>query len=280
MRLPATATLAGARAMRGLLAEPSSALVGLDFDGTLSPIVEDPSAARPAEGAPGILRRLARHLDTLAIVTGRPAFVAAALLGFQVERPANLVVLGHYGLERLTSSGIESAPGSPAVELVRTALPALLAEVGAPPGTAVEDKQHSIAVHVRRTADPTAATALLRPPLSALAAAHGLRLEPGRMVLEIRPAGVDKGVALEALVRERGAKVVWYAGDDLGDIAAFDALERLRGGGIAALTICSASAEVTKLADRADLVVPGPEGLVEFLGGVCRALDDAVDERT
>ncbi len=93
-------------------------------------------------------------------------------------------------------------------------------------------------------------------------------VEPGRLVLELRPPGVDKGTALTGLLRERGARSVLYAGDDLGDVPAFAAVEGLRPEGLAGLLVCSGAvgdAPVRELADRADLVVPGPAGVVELL---------------
>src|SRR5690606_19014647 len=132
-------------------------------------------------------------------------------------------------------------------------------------GTWIEDKKHALAVHTRRTADPEAALELLRAPLADLAKRAELAVEPGRMVIELRPPGVDKGAALTDLVTRLGAEAVLYAGDDLGDLAAYDAVERLREQGVAGFKLCSGSAEVTELARRADAVVPGPEGAVAFL---------------
>jgi trehalose 6-phosphate phosphatase len=125
---------------------------------------------------------------------------------------------------------------------------------------------------VRRAKSPDDAFALLHGPLAALAVAHGLRLEPGRMVLELRPDGVDKGMAIARLAAETGATTVCYAGDDLGDLAAFDALDRLREDGVAALKICSGSDEVAALKTRADLVFAGPAELVRFLNDLAGAL--------
>jgi trehalose 6-phosphate phosphatase len=120
-------------------------------------------------------------------------------------------------------------------------------------------------VHTRRAQDPQAAFEALRQPLADLAARHGLIVEPGRMVLELRPPGVDKGVALHEYVREIGAEAVLYAGDDLGDLPAFAAVEKLRSDGVPGLLVASGSAEVTELAERADLVVDGPAGVVRLL---------------
>ena len=278
MPLPIPATTAGADGLRALLASPADALVGLDFDGTLSPIVTEPALARPAFGAVQVVRRLAGVVGTLAVITGRPAATAVALLGLDADPPVNLVVLGHYGLQRWTAAtGVVtvSAAHEASVAAVRAALPGLLASSGAPTGTAIEDKGDSIAVHVRRTADPDAALAVLREPLRGLANVHGLRLEPGRMVLELRPPGIDKGLALESLATQRAARTVCYAGDDLGDLAAFDALDRLRGRGVPGLAVCAGSAEVPELAARADLVVDGPAGLIELLTAVADAAEAA-----
>jgi trehalose 6-phosphate phosphatase len=56
-----------------------------------------------------------------------------------------------------------------------------------------------------------------------------------------------------------------YAGDDLGDLAAFDVVEELRGDGIAGVTVCAGSEEVPTLAERADIVVDGPAGVAGLL---------------
>ena len=122
-------------------------------------------------------------------------------------------------------------------------------------------------MHTRRTADPQAALELLRGPLGVLAEQTGLVVEPGRFVLELRPAGGDKGDAMRALVAEVSPSVVAFVGDDLGDLAAFDAVDGLRAAGTPGLLVCSGSTEVTALADRADLVVDGPDGVVALLLG-------------
>jgi trehalose 6-phosphate phosphatase len=76
---------------------------------------------------------------------------------------------------------------------------------------------------------------------------------------------MDKGVALTRYVRELGAGSVLYAGDDLGDLPAYAAVDELRSDGIPGLLVCSGSAEVTELSKRADVVVGGPEGVVRLL---------------
>ena len=72
-RLPRPATPEGRAGLDALLARPGQALIATDFDGTLAPIVADPRAARPLPGAVPALRRLARVVGTVAVITGRPA---------------------------------------------------------------------------------------------------------------------------------------------------------------------------------------------------------------
>jgi trehalose 6-phosphate phosphatase len=268
--LPVPTTEAGADGLRAIASDPARALIGVDFDGTLAPIVAEPSQARAHPRAAATLMRLARQVGTVAIVTGRPSQVAASLLGFDShEPPSNLLVVGHYGLESWTSSeGVVRLADVDvtAMQQVRLALPALLDEYG-PAGTAVEDKGLAVVVHVRATADPDAALLALRSPLAALARTHGVRLEPGRMVLELRPPGTDKGLTLAALVRARGSRSVCYIGDDLGDVAAFDALAQLRADGLNAIAVCSSlpgAPPIRELVDRADLVLAGPGEVVAF----------------
>ncbi|MGW0084225.1 trehalose-phosphatase [Streptomyces sp. NPDC003393] len=266
--LPTPATRAGRDGLAALLAHPEKAVIALDFDGTLAPIVADPDQARAHPEAVPALAALAPKVAAVAVVTGRPAGVAVRHGGFAgVPGLEHLVVLGHYGAERWeAATGRLTAPAPhPGVAAVRAELPGFLDRIGAWHGTWTEEKGRSLAVHTRRADDPRAAYELLREPLAELAARHGLIVEPGRMVLELRPPGMDKGVALSDYVRALGATSVLYAGDDLGDLPAFAAVDKLRSDGVPGVLVCSGSAEVTELAERADLVVDGPAGVVALL---------------
>jgi trehalose 6-phosphate phosphatase len=181
-------------------------------------------------------------------------------------------VLGHYGWQRWQDGQLTRPDPPPAVQAAREALPAVLGQAGAPDGTWVEDTGPALAVHTRRTADPESALRLLRGPLTDLAAHLGLTAQPGRMVIELRPPGVDKGSALTGLVRERGADPVLFCGDDLGDLPAFAAVRALRADGIRGCAVASASAESPQVAAAADLVVEGPAGVVALLGAIAAEL--------
>ncbi|MFI2290104.1 trehalose-phosphatase [Streptomyces niveus] len=273
--LPTPVTSAGADGLAALLARPGKAVVALDFDGTLADIVPDPEQARAHPGAVPALVALAPHVASVAVITGRPAEVAVRYGGFAgVPGLEHLVVLGHYGAERwdAVSSAVHAPPPHPGVAAARAELPGLLERFDAWQGTWTEDKGRAVAVHTRRAADPQGAFDALRAPLADLADRHGLMLEPGRLVLELRPPGMDKGVALAEYVRETGAETVVYGGDDLGDLPAFATVDTLRAKGHPGLLLCSGTGEVPELAEKADLVLPGPAALIGFLASVAARL--------
>ncbi len=238
---PEGPTPEGRAGLDALLADPSHALVAADFDGTLAPIVARPQDARPHPGALAALTALAGAVGTVAVITGRPAADAVALGGLGTV--PGLVVLGHYGWQRWQDGELATTPAPPAVEQARAALPGVL----------------------RAARAPQAALDRLREPLGELAARLGLAAEPGRFVIELRPPGVDKGSALSGLVREKTARSVLFCGDDLGDLPAFAAVRALRSDGVPGCAVASASAESPQVAAAADLVVAGPEGVVELL---------------
>jgi trehalose 6-phosphate phosphatase len=256
-------TEAGRAGWAALRAEPGRALVALDYDGVLAPIVDEPSEAWPAPGAVEALQRLAGSVGTLAVVTGRPAQVVVELGG--LDRVPGLLVEGQYGAERW-AGGTLTTPEEPAgVGAARTELPAALAAAGADPAVWVEDKRLALVVHTRRAADPDAELARLAPTVHRLAETHGLEAHPGRAVLELRPPGLDKGGVLRRLVAAAEPAAVLFAGDDVGDLPAFAVVAELRAAGTPGLAVASASAEAAEVAERADLAVDGPPGVVALL---------------
>ncbi|GAA2293016.1 trehalose-phosphatase [Streptomyces kunmingensis] len=260
-------TSAGRDGLAAIVARPERSVIAVDFDGTLAPIVADPEQARAHPDAVPALAALAPRVASVAVITGRPAGVAVRHGGFAgVPGLEHLVVLGHYGAERWDAvTGTVRAPAPhPGVAAVRSELPGVLGEFGLWHDTYVEEKGRAVAVHTRRAGDPQGAFETLRSPLGALASRHGLVVEPGRMVLELRPPGVDKGVALTEYVREVGAESVLYAGDDLGDLPAFAAVEKLRLEGVPGVLV-AADTVIAELAERADLVLDGPSGVVALL---------------
>jgi trehalose 6-phosphate phosphatase len=275
MSLPQPRSPAGVRALQAIIAAPGDTVVGLDFDGTLAPIVDDPEQAYADRAAVQALGRLAVRVRAVVVITGRPVRTAVRLGKFgSVPGLGQMVVLGQYGVERWNADGNSYlVPPAPA-EIVAVAekLPGLLDELGLAEAR-IEHKGRAIGVHTRTMPDPEAAFARLGEPVKALAAQHGLRVEPGRQVWEIRAPGVDKGAALRSFVAEVGARQVIFAGDDLGDLPAFEAVRQLREEGIEGLLVCSASYEEDALVQISDVILDGPAGVATWLTDLADALD-------
>lgn len=258
-----------------LVAVLGTVVVGLDFDGVLSPIVEDPASAHIHPEAPSVLVELAPLVRAIAVVTGRPARQALALGGLEEvgreigEHGQELFLFGQYGNERWSSTQRRIVSPRPprGLSTFERELPAALREADAAEAH-VEEKGLAVAVHTRRLPDPDAALERLREPLAALASRHGLALEPGRHVIEVRAPGQHKGHAVRTLAREQAAGGFLFAGDDLGDVVAFEAVAALREEGLATLLVCSASEEQPALVELADVVVPGPDGVLDLLRGL------------
>jgi trehalose 6-phosphate phosphatase len=238
--------------------DPTTVGLFLDFDGTLSDIAPTPEEARPLPGVVEALERLAGAYGLVAVVTGRPAADVLRILPVPGVR-----IFGLYGAEGTAVPGLR--PG------LRDAVAGAARRV---PGARVEDKGSSLAVHVRGTDDPDAAMARLWPLLERAVEADEVVLR-GRLVLEVAPRAMDdKGRAVVRAVREHGLTGALYAGDDAADVGAFDALDRLRDGGVATVRVAVASSEAPPaLLQRADVVVEGPSDLLRLL----RALEPGGD---
>lgn len=249
-------------------------VVGLDFDGVLAPIVDDPEHAHIHPEAHAALAGLGGQVRAIAVITGRPARQAVALGGLDeladalATQGCQLLVFGQYGNERWSGSDRRVVGPRPPSGLAgfEADLPRVLREADAADAW-VEDKGLAVAVHTRRLPEPEAAFERLLPRLTELAQRHGLAVEPGRAVVEIRAPGSDKGGAVRTLVADLDAGGFLYAGDDLGDLPAFAALGELAEDGLPTLRVASGSEEENALVEQADVVVDGPDGVLELLRG-------------
>lgn len=246
-------------------------VVGVDFDGTLSAIVPDPAQAHVHPDGPAVLGELGRVVRAVAVITGRPAAQVVELgrleeVADRVDGEGEILVLGQYGNQRWDSRSrtVQSPEPPEDIAAFGERLPGLLEEADAADAF-VEDKGLALAVHTRRLADPRAAYERLRPVLERAASQLGLSVEPGRNVVEVRAPGMHKGLAVRAVAEEARASAFVFVGDDLGDLEAFAAVEQLRKEGMPGLLVCSGSEEETALAERADVVVDGPGGVMAFL---------------
>ncbi len=262
----------GEQRWAALVRAAAGAVIGLEFDGTLSPILDDPATAHIHTDARDVLVELADQVAAIAVITGRPARQALDLGGLEEVGTAigdtgkEFYLFGQYGNERWSSTNRRIvAPRPPAgLASFERELPRVLRGAGAADAY-LEHKGLAVAVHTRRLADPDGAFERLLPVLEELAARNQLVLEPGRRVIEVRSPGVNKGSVVERLAEELEVGGFLFAGDDLGDLDAFDAVDSLAGRGLPTLLVCSASGEESALVDRADVVVQGPEGVLDLL---------------
>lgn len=234
---------------------PALAAVVLDFDGTLSPIVDVAAEARPVDGAVELLDRLAGRLGLVAVMSGRPVDFLRLLL------PPSVALSGLYGLEVIRDGVRSDLPGAGAWREVVADVARISVDRG-PEGMVVEPKGLSLTLHYRTRPDVAPAVVAWAEKQ---AARSGLVARPAKMSVELHPPiAVDKGTALEALTA--GLAAVCYAGDDQGDLPAFDALDRLAAAGVHTLRVAVASPEAPpELVERADLLVDDPGGVVALL---------------
>ena len=198
----------------------------LDYDGTLTPIVDRPDRAVLDEAARAAVARLVA-LCPVAVVSGRDLDDVARLVGLE-----ELVYAGSHGFDirgphLRTQIGLEYVP---ALERADAALRRRLAGV---PGALVERKRFAIAVHTRLV-EPAAKPGVAEAVHAVADGLPELRVTGGKEILELRPdLPWDKGRAVLALLDALGLAeaVPVYIGDDETDEDAFRAL-RGRGVGI------------------------------------------------
>jgi trehalose 6-phosphate phosphatase len=252
-------------ALAALAADPAATALICDFDGVLAPIVEDPDASAMSPATAGALARLAGQLALVAVISGRPL----AFLQERVRIPG-IRLLGSYGMESSRDGHAEVAPAvAPWVPAVRTAAAEVPAAMAGWPGVRVEDKPVSVAAHWRQAPDQAAAAAQVRSVMTALAERTGLRLEPGKLVEELRPpVEVDKGTAVRELLAARPVSALGYAGDDLGDLPA---LHAARAAGGYALVVDHGTETAAQLLSVADEVFAGTDGFAAWLSDLAAA---------
>ncbi len=200
------------------------AAVFLDYDGTLTPIVDRPERAVLRSAMRDTLRLLA-EVSTLAIVSGRDRADVARLVGIR-----SLIYAGSHGFDITGPDGLaqENGRAAEALPALAAAADRLDAALEGIEGAQVERKKFAIAVHYRRVAEDEVAE--VRRAVEAAAAEHPeLRQTGGKMILELRPR-VDwgKGRAVLWLIEALGMGgedvLPLYLGDDDTDEDAFAAL--------------------------------------------------------
>jgi trehalose 6-phosphate phosphatase len=262
-----------------VLRETPSALV-TDIDGTISAIAATPFEAVVDPVALTALARLADRLAVVAVVSGRASEVGAAMVGLH-----GLIYIGNHGMERI----VRGAPWThPTAEAARGALAAALAEIETgvraqeeAPWLLIENKGVTGTVHYRLAPDHEAAARMLEPLALVAAERHGLRVSPGRMIVELRPAlPVNKGTAIRDLCDDLGLRGIVFFGDDVTDVDGFRGLRALREEGAAAtLSVGVLGAETPpEVIAETDLTVAGVPACAMTLLAIAARLEDEGDD--
>lgn len=242
-----------------LLRRPPAALFA-DIDGTIAPIVPEPSAAAVLPEARDALAALAGHVR-IVVLTGRSAADARTMVGLDAA-----VYSGNHGAEWLIR-------GERSVEPAAAAYIAPLREVARAAERAigtdsvwVEDKEVSLSVHYRNAPDPVAARAEILAFMDANAA--GMAVREGKMIVEVRPpVALSKGEAARSYVRRKRIASALVIGDDRTDAEAFAVVREMRSAGEirAACAAVSPDDAPPELVASADYVLRDPAAAARLL---------------
>ena len=199
----------------------------LDFDGTLVDLAERPDAVIVGQDLTALLLRLAERLSgRLALVSGRSIAQLDRLIGPDARQ---FVTVGSHGAEFRTGDGTISSLDRPAA--LREAETVFRAAFTDNQGVVIEVKALGVALHYRQDpASQQAADAIAER----FGAAHRLAVQKGKMMVEVRTAGHDKGSGIAVLMRTPAfaGHMPLFLGDDLTDEPGFECCIALGGAGI------------------------------------------------
>ncbi len=214
----------------------------------------------------GPLEQLRGQVGHLAVISGRDRAALASRL------PSGWLALGSYGLELPDSISASGYPDGFDPAVARDALEAAGKEleglIEGWPGARPETKTWGRAVHFRGGAEAAFEDPASLDAVTAVAARHGLEVSLGRLVVEVRPRGADKGSALATLVQRLAPSAATFAGDDLGDVPAWRQLRRLSSKlPTVAAEVASPELDPEAMAE-CDIILEGRDQLPGFVAGL------------
>jgi trehalose 6-phosphate phosphatase len=195
-----------------------------DLDGTLSEMVVRPEDAVTSPAIQEALRQLSQDLPVVAVITGRSAEDGLRMVGVE-----ELIYIGNHGLERLEKGEHRTVEAfAPYQAELREAIKVLGATLDVP-GLWLEDKGVSMSLHYRHCENPAQAHREILRAIDALPNSDKFLTIGGKMVVNLLPAiGSTKGSAVNEMVEEHGLSGGLFMGDDLTDLDAFRAIQKLR----------------------------------------------------
>lgn len=197
----------------------------LDIDGTLADIADSPADVKIDTGLLHLVERIHRTSGgAIALISGRSIHDVDRLFA-----PLRLAIAGQHGIERRDASGIVHTHAFATAPLREMAERVRKFAVGHP-GVDIEEKGFTLAVHYRRAPDLGEQVRMLLEQMVA-ALDSTFRLQPGKMVLEVKPAGRDKGTAILEFMNEPPfhGRIPIFVGDDATDEYGFTVINRLGG---------------------------------------------------
>ena len=245
--------------------------VFLDYDGTLTPIVDRPEDAIISESMRKAVRGLAERCP-VCVVSGRDRRVVQELMGID-----DLIVAGSHGFDIWNPAGgeIQREEGADFKDLLDEVKERLHREMTPIEGALVEPKKTSVAAHYRLVSEEKRPR--VKEIVDAVLGEHPdeLKVTPGKMVYEIQPRiDWDKGKAvlylLGALGLDREDVVPIYLGDDITDEHAFEALAGASPRGIGIFVGRADDPEVAGRTTSADFVLYSVGEVERFLDTLAR----------
>ncbi len=228
----------------------------LDIDGTLLDIARTPDKVVVPSDLRQALTRLHDVLDgALAFVSGRSISAIDRLFA-----PLKTAAVGCHGAEIRGADGKMTALADPIPDSVRDFFQDL---ADAHPGTMLEDKRYSLALHYRQAPDARPALDAAVKARQALFAAEKVVVRPGKAVIDVKRLGIDKGVGVRALMREPPfwGRAPVFGGDDTTDADVFRILPELGGHGFS----------VGKAFEGAAYEFPSPHDVRQWLANLAAA---------
>jgi trehalose 6-phosphate phosphatase len=208
------------------IAQTEHLLVAMDFDGTISPLVDRAGDARPLpRSATAFAGLAALPRTTTALISGR----ALASLRAVASPPVDTLLIGSHGAEAWLGPGSAELTLDAAQRELLTEVRGVLEDiVEQAPGTLLEDKPAGVVLHTRLATDDVAEDAVAAAR-AVLQDRKGVFLKNGKRVLETSVVNASKGEGVTFLRQISGATGVLFAGDDTTDE---DALARLQPGDV------------------------------------------------